>query len=343
MAVRNLSTVDIDARGNWWGDATGPYNATTNPGGKGNQVSDHVIFWDQPSGISITPDHAGAGSPSLEVTVRGSGFAWTSAVVWNGTTDLLTTFVSPTELKAVVGAPLITKSGAFAIHVRTPAGGTSGTVPFNVVDRPTSLYVINRTCIAGDVVTLKGYLKRLSDGAMLQGRTLTFMIGSREVGSAVTDATGQAMLNWMSDVASGAYAITVAFRGDTDYSPCTGAATFTATSVATKIYVPDRTGKIRTSTYLKAYLYRSSDNAPQNGRTLAFRVRRHAGARSTNRAPPSAKEKGSASPWRRSRIQASRAAMSPRRGPAAALIGARQARASNSRPRLVVMGVLPTD
>ncbi len=43
MAVQNSSTVDVDARGNWWGDPSGPYNAKNNPNGKGNQVSDHVI------------------------------------------------------------------------------------------------------------------------------------------------------------------------------------------------------------------------------------------------------------------------------------------------------------
>jgi len=46
MAVRNNSTLYVDARGNWWGDPTGPYNAKSNPGGKGNQVSDYVIVSD---------------------------------------------------------------------------------------------------------------------------------------------------------------------------------------------------------------------------------------------------------------------------------------------------------
>ena len=38
------STITIDATNNWWGDATGPYHPTANPGGLGNWVSDYVDF-----------------------------------------------------------------------------------------------------------------------------------------------------------------------------------------------------------------------------------------------------------------------------------------------------------
>jgi len=35
---------DVDATGNWWGDAMGPYNATLNPGGLGDAVTLRVDF-----------------------------------------------------------------------------------------------------------------------------------------------------------------------------------------------------------------------------------------------------------------------------------------------------------
>ena len=38
------ATVVVDADSNWWGDATGPYHPTANPGGLGDTVSDHVDF-----------------------------------------------------------------------------------------------------------------------------------------------------------------------------------------------------------------------------------------------------------------------------------------------------------
>jgi hypothetical protein len=47
------SSVTIDAESNWWGDSTGPYHPTANPGGLGGAVSDYVDFdpWLQNPGI----------------------------------------------------------------------------------------------------------------------------------------------------------------------------------------------------------------------------------------------------------------------------------------------------
>jgi len=43
--INNLSTNgSIDATNNYWGDSTGPYHTTLNPGGKGVAVSDRVLF-----------------------------------------------------------------------------------------------------------------------------------------------------------------------------------------------------------------------------------------------------------------------------------------------------------
>ena len=43
--VRNIyAAVLVDAESNWWGDSTGPYHPTLNPGGLGDTVSDYVDF-----------------------------------------------------------------------------------------------------------------------------------------------------------------------------------------------------------------------------------------------------------------------------------------------------------
>lgn len=39
------TTCNIDATCNWWGAASGPYHATTNPEGTGNAVSDNVLYY----------------------------------------------------------------------------------------------------------------------------------------------------------------------------------------------------------------------------------------------------------------------------------------------------------
>lgn len=43
--VKNLMTaIQFNALNNWWGDPSGPYHLTTNPGGLGNSVSDNVLY-----------------------------------------------------------------------------------------------------------------------------------------------------------------------------------------------------------------------------------------------------------------------------------------------------------
>jgi parallel beta-helix repeat protein len=42
--VNNTTTIVADATGNWWGNASGPYHATTNTSGSGNAVSDNVDY-----------------------------------------------------------------------------------------------------------------------------------------------------------------------------------------------------------------------------------------------------------------------------------------------------------
>ena len=43
-ATNNGGTHTLDATNNWWGDASGPYHATLNPNGMGDEVSDGVNF-----------------------------------------------------------------------------------------------------------------------------------------------------------------------------------------------------------------------------------------------------------------------------------------------------------
>ena len=69
----------LNASGNWWGDATGPSNATENPGGLGNAVSGNVDFtpWlnigtDTSSAVGFQGDfsylNVSAGSPQAGAT-----------------------------------------------------------------------------------------------------------------------------------------------------------------------------------------------------------------------------------------------------------------------------------
>ena len=53
--TRNTTPVTIDAHSNFWGHASGPYHSTTNPGGQGNLVTDHVDFEPWMSTLTGTP------------------------------------------------------------------------------------------------------------------------------------------------------------------------------------------------------------------------------------------------------------------------------------------------
>jgi hypothetical protein len=44
MGINNeLDTIEVEAYRNWWGDPSGPTH-TTNPGGTGEEISDHVLY-----------------------------------------------------------------------------------------------------------------------------------------------------------------------------------------------------------------------------------------------------------------------------------------------------------
>jgi len=86
-----------------------------------------------PATLSISPNAALAGGASFTLVVNGSGFINSSVIKWDGNI-LTTTYVSTTQLTAIVPAANITAAGTAAISVftGTPGGGTSNTVPFTI-------------------------------------------------------------------------------------------------------------------------------------------------------------------------------------------------------------------
>jgi hypothetical protein len=57
FGLYNGGTGTLNATCNWWGDASGPYHPTGNPDGKGNAVSDQVVFtpWVAPPTVATQP------------------------------------------------------------------------------------------------------------------------------------------------------------------------------------------------------------------------------------------------------------------------------------------------
>jgi hypothetical protein len=86
---------------------------------------------------SINPASARAGDPDEMLAVTGTDFATDAVVRWHDgatITDLATTYVSASELSAVVPSALLASPGTFEVSVFNPApgGGTSSSLPFFV-------------------------------------------------------------------------------------------------------------------------------------------------------------------------------------------------------------------
>lgn len=95
---------------------------------------------------SVNPFFARAGGPNLTITVTGSNFVGDSVVYW-GNMALTTTYLSSTQLTAIVPAIDITETNTVEITVENfgPGGGTTGELAFQVdVATPPVVYVDSR-------------------------------------------------------------------------------------------------------------------------------------------------------------------------------------------------------
>jgi hypothetical protein len=98
------------------------------PGGGTSSTQTLVINNPVPTLTSLGETSKTAGSAGFNLTVTGTNFVNTSKVRWNGV-DRTTTFVSATELTAVIPATDLTSAGTAKVTVfnPTPGGGTSTT------------------------------------------------------------------------------------------------------------------------------------------------------------------------------------------------------------------------
>jgi uncharacterized protein (TIGR03437 family) len=90
----------------------------------------------RPVVTALSPTSVTAGSAAFTLTVDGSGFAPGAVVQWD-TTQLVTTFVSPTQLTASVPADRIAAAGSSQIKVVVQGAGSDPPVLFTVVAGPT--------------------------------------------------------------------------------------------------------------------------------------------------------------------------------------------------------------
>jgi len=111
---------------------------TPAPGG-GTSVAQTLTI--TPAGVSpvpvvssLSPDTAIAGNGGITINVNGSAYTNTSVVRWNGA-DRVTTFISATQLQAIITLTDLASDGTANVSVFTPApgGGLSGNQVFTIL------------------------------------------------------------------------------------------------------------------------------------------------------------------------------------------------------------------
>ena len=139
-----------------------------------------LVIGPDPFGTTIfglSPTSAVAGGPAFTLTLTGERFTQQSTVLWVRT-PLATTFVSATQLTAIVPASLIATEGVAPISVSTP--GSSNSVSFPVLAAIPTISSINPTsAIAGGpaftlTVNGTGYISA-SKVIGLSGATTTYV------------------------------------------------------------------------------------------------------------------------------------------------------------------------
>lgn len=107
------------------------------PGGGESNTAFFTVNNPQPSLAAINPAIVAAGNGAFTLSVSGAGFVPGAVIRWNGA-DRPTTYISNTQLTAVIPATDVAASGTASITVFNPApgGGPSTAVTFTVDNAP---------------------------------------------------------------------------------------------------------------------------------------------------------------------------------------------------------------
>jgi hypothetical protein len=160
-----------------------------------------------------------------------------------------------------------------------PQGAQADSGAVEVVP-PASPFDTTTTTIAatgtfGQTVALKGTLTQAT--VPLSSRSLSFTVDAISAGSATTNSTGAATLNFVipESLGVGAKTITATYAGNTYFNGSNGTNTLTVSKGNTTLTVPAKSVNINGSggtVTLEATLKRSTGSAPLSGKTVEFKV-----------------------------------------------------------------------
>lgn len=117
-------------------------------------------------------------------------------------------------------------------------------------------------------------LRRLTDGAALAFKEVSFYLEGSLIGTAITDGTGRATLPYMvnNSFGYGPKTLIAKFYGDDNHNRSDATATFTINKAPTRLRLYTATGRAGGNIALRARLSRASDGALLPGATLRFEV-----------------------------------------------------------------------
>lgn len=138
----------------------------------------------------------------------------------------------------------------------------------------TGLQVPDTTGVLGQKVALTAVLKRTDSGVGLSGRTVRFKVAGADAGTAETDSTGTATLNFNipADLGGGDKVVEAAFAGTGPFGPASASGKLTVTRGISLLSADDNGGSYGQVVALTATLTLSGRDEPIAGKTLSYQV-----------------------------------------------------------------------
>jgi len=201
------------------------------------------------------------GNPLSDKTVT---FSINGDVVGKSLTDSTGTATYSYTILQTVGSYII--SADFLQDDTYTSSTGKGTLTVTPIE--TNLTVNNITSKHGASVNLKAVLTD-EYGNPLGGKTVAFYISSKKIGTAITDATGTATLNYIITQTMGSYLIYANSYPDDIYEPSRNLGTLTVQQIMTHITVKNTTVKHGHKANLVAVLTDEYGN-PVTGQTITF-------------------------------------------------------------------------
>ena len=145
------TTVNVATAGGTVLTATANASSTAQTPNSVSATATVTAIYPAPTLASLTPNSALLGSPDTTITLTGTGFFAASVAQWNGS-NLATTFVSATQLTALLPAANLAAAASASVTVKnpTPGGGASNALTFSVTNPiPTLTAIAPNAALAG--------------------------------------------------------------------------------------------------------------------------------------------------------------------------------------------------